>query len=112
MDEMYNDLAKAIIIQATNDYKRSRFVLDTIDLRNYKDADGKRDAITKANREIKSIELFFQSEWFKSLSGLDGQKALVGLENTYKAEYFPARMEELLDETKKGRYRINVAVRS
>ena len=33
IEQRYEDLAKAIIIQAADDYKRYRFVLDTINFR-------------------------------------------------------------------------------
>ena len=101
----YEHLAKAIVIQAADDYKRYRFVLDTIDLRNYKDAEGKYIALTRANREIKNVECFFRSSWFNELSHLDGSKAMIGLEETYLNEYYPVRLEEMLDGTKNARFR-------
>lgn len=104
-EERYEDLAKAIIIQAADDYKRYRFVLDTINLRKYKDAEGKYKALETAKREIKKVEVFFHVDWFNELSNLDGEKAFAALEKTYVEEYYPIRMEELLDGKKTGRFR-------
>lgn len=106
MEQQFEELASAIIMQAADDYKRYRFLLDTIDLRKYKDDIGKCNAFTKANREIKSVKYFFRSPWFYALSGLNGDKALIGLEKTYLTEYYPVRMEEMMDETKIGRFRV------
>lgn len=105
MEQRYEDLAKSIVIQAADDYKRCRFVLDTINLRRYKDYEGRYIAVTRAIREIKNVEHFFQSAWFNELSNLDGKKALLRLEETYKKEYYPVRLEEMLDENKVGRFR-------
>ena len=107
IEQRYEDLAKSIIIQAADDYKRCRFVLDTIDLRNYKDAEGRYKAAEKAKREVKKVEIFFTTPWFNELSNLDGKRALLGLEETYKNEYYPVRMEEMMDDTKQGRFRTN-----
>ena len=105
VEQAYEYLAKAIVIQAADDYKRYRFVLDTIDLRNYKNEEGKYIAMTRANKEIKNVECFFKSAWFHELSHLDGCKAMVGLEETYLNEYYPIRLEEMLDGTKNARFR-------
>lgn len=101
----YEELAASIVMQAADDYKRYRFLIDTIDYRKYKDDRGRYTAITRANREIKNVEYFFLSTWFYALSGLNGEKALVGLKKTYEKEYYPLRLEELLDETRQGRYK-------
>lgn len=105
IEQRYEDLAKAIIIQAADDYKRYRFVLDTIDLRKYKDDEGRYSAIEKAKRELKKVEVFFGTTWFNELSNLDGTFAFRALEQTYLKEYYPIRMEEMMDETKTGRFR-------
>ena len=105
-EQRYEDLAHAIIIQAADDYKRYRFVLDTIDLRKYKNDEGRYLAIERARREIKKVEVFFGTEWFNELSNLDGDFAFHALEETYKNEYYPVRMEEMMDSTKQGRFRI------
>ena len=91
IEQRYEDLAKAIIIQAADDYKRYRFVLDTINFRKYK--------------EVKKVEVFFGTAWFNELSNLNGDFAFKALEKTYLNEYYPERMEEMLDVTRQGRYR-------
>ena len=111
-EQRYEDLAKSIVIQASDDYKRYCFMLDTIDLRKYKDEEGRYKAMEKAKCEIKHVEIFFNSEWFTALSNLDGKKALAALEKTYKTEYYPVRMKEMLDETKTGRFRVNDTLHS
>ena len=91
----YEALASAIIIQAADDYKKYRFVIDTTNLRTYKSMGIKYDVLNNAKRQVKSVESFFRSFWFDILSrGLDGKKALEGLENTYLTEYYPERMKE------------------
>ena len=77
MDEAYERLAAAIVVQAVKDYKGA--------LR--KEARGKATDSTQGT--IISCEHFFKSDWFQMLSDLDGvalmQKvrklALIGLEN-------------------------------
>lgn len=105
VSQRYEDLAKAVIIQAADDYKRYRFVLDTIDLRRYKTDAGRTKSIENAQNNIKKVEVFFKSAWFNELSNLNGDFALKALEETYKKEYYPVRMEEMLDENKIGRFR-------
>lgn len=105
MESQYEELAIAIIMQAADDYKRYKFLIDTINLRKYKNEDGRHIAINRANREIKNVESFFHSSWFYALSGLNGERALVGLKETYKKEYYPVRLEELMDNSKIGRFR-------
>ena len=107
-EQRYEDLAKAIIIQAADDYKRYRFVLDTIDLRKYKDEEGRNKAIERAVQELKKVEVFFKTAWFNELSNLDGDFAFRALERTYEREYYPVRMDEMMDETRNGRFRANV----
>ena len=77
MDEAYERLAAAIVVQAVKDYKGA--------LR--KEARGKATDSTQST--IVSCEHFFKSDWFQMLSDLDGptlmQKvrriALIGLED-------------------------------
>lgn len=105
LEQRYEDLAKAVIIQAADDYKRYRFVLDTINMRKYKNDEGRYKAIETAQKEIRKVEVFFCTEWFHALSDLDGEFALRALKKTYLDEYYPLRMEEMMDETKNGRFR-------
>lgn len=101
----FEELAAAIVMQAADDYKRYKFLIDTVNYRKYKDDEGRYIAIRRANREIKNVEYFFHSAWFYALSGLNGEKALVGLKKTYKNEYYPLRLEEFMDTTRQGRYK-------
>ena len=101
----FEELAAAIVMQAADDYKRYKFLIDTINLRKYKDDEGRYMAIRRANREINNVEYFFHSTWFYALSGLNGDKALVGLKRTYEKEYYPSRLEEFMDENRQGRYK-------
>lgn len=105
LERRYEDLAMAIVIQAADDYKRYVFVLDTIDLRQYKDEEGKNKALSIAKREVQQVESFFKSQWFYELTELNGEIAFKALQKTYRAEYYPVRMLELLDENKIGRFR-------
>ena len=91
----YDALAKAIITTAAEDYKSSRFLIDTIDMRKYKDDSLRTSALNNARREVKCVELFFKDEWFHVLSGLDGEKAFRGLKATYVNEYYPMRMSDV-----------------
>ena len=105
LEQGFEELAAAIVMQAADDYKRYKFLIDTINFRNYKDDEGRHIAIRRANIEIKNVEYFFHSTWFYALSGLNGEKALVGLKKTYKNEYYPIRLEEFMDTTRQGRYK-------
>lgn len=106
-EQRYEDLAKAIIIQAADDYKRYRFVLDTINLRKYKTDESRYLAIERAKRELKKVEVFFKTTWFNELSNLDGDFAFRALKKTYEKEYYPVRMDEMMDDTRNGRFRAN-----
>lgn len=57
----YQELANAIIVQASADYKRACEALKT----------WKRDPDALGTK--KECERFFQSDWFDVLSGLDGR---------------------------------------
>lgn len=105
LEQRYEDLAKAVIIQAADDYKRYRFVLDTLELRKYKTEEGRYKAIDNAKNQVKKVEVFFHTAWFNELSNLNGDFALKALEKTYREEYYPVRLEELMDDSKIGRFR-------
>lgn len=64
----YGDLAHAIIKQAVADYTKSYIFLR--DNKDNHDVDFRK--IKVENRNIKSIEKFFKSEWFEVLSGVNG----------------------------------------
>lgn len=91
----WDALEKAVIIQAAEDYKKYQFVLDTMHMRSYKTYENRWRAIQRATFELDSVKIFFESPWFEALSGgLDGERAMRALKQTYLEEYYPARMEE------------------
>lgn len=55
-DQNYRDLANAIVLRAAKDYQ----VATKRNLRN----------------EVRILERFFRSEWFNTLSGLDGEQLM------------------------------------
>ena len=57
----YEALANAIILQAVNDYR--------IALKKIKKNPGNRDAIN----EVLSLERFFRSPWYETLTSVDGE---------------------------------------
>lgn len=95
IERCYEELARAIVISAADEYKRNRFLLETVDQRSYKDDLGRYRAIDHAKFELRSVEVFFHSEWFNQLSNLDGARAFKALERTYIREYYPARLEDV-----------------
>lgn len=60
----YDRLAKAIIIQAIKDY---RWALKS--MKKYKN-------VREAKKLIRDVEAFFTSEWFCSLSDIDGRRLM------------------------------------
>ena len=80
--ENYNLLAKTIVSEAADEYKRNRFILDTLELRSFKDSEEMEKARLFAQREVEDIESFFKSEWFYTLSGIDGEKDFESLKKT------------------------------
>lgn len=93
--ENYNLLAKTIVSEAADEYKRNRFILDTLELRSFKDPAEMETARMHAQSEIEDIESFFKSEWFYTLSGIDGEKAFRALKETYINEYVPMRLKAM-----------------
>ena len=92
----YEFLARAIVTDAAEEYKRNRFILDTLALRKYENVENMDKARERALHEIEDIERFFRSDWFTTLSeGLDGPRALKALKETYFNEYLPERLEEM-----------------
>lgn len=64
MDEAYQNLAEAIVVQAVDDYRDA--------LRIYK----KNPNYKKLSASMKELEDFFMSEWFETLSGLNGEEIM------------------------------------
>ena len=71
----WRDLADAIIIQAASDYRKAQ------------NRNSKRPHQADTLREIHSLEQFFLSKWFATLTTLDGRQLLhdlkkdIGLED-------------------------------
>ena len=63
--ESIADLCSAIILQAVDDYRE---MSRKIRCRKCKD---KRERML-VDRELRSIELFFRSDWFRMITNLDG----------------------------------------
>ena len=93
--ENYNLLAKTIVSEAADEYKRNRFILDTLELRSFKNSEEMEKARLFAQSEVDDIESFFKSEWFYTLSGIDGEKAFEALKETYTNEYVPMRLKAM-----------------
>jgi len=65
--EPYENLANAIVLKAVRDYRKALKALQ----KNYRNK--------KAKDEIKSIEKFFNSDWFNTLTKIDPKKLLEDL---------------------------------
>lgn len=61
----YQRLANAIIEQAAKDYRNDSYILRT--------KAPKSKVYKKAVSDLKRIEQFFRSDWFKELTNIDGE---------------------------------------
>ena len=68
----YENLANAIVIQAAKDYRKA--------LRKYK----RQPENKAAKSEIREIERFFRSNWYKMLTDLDGEMLIARLREGLK----------------------------
>jgi hypothetical protein len=72
LDENFEDLANAIIIQQAEDYRKCRKIL--------RPRPGKKQVSffvqDEANKRLREIEVFFQSWWFSRLTTADGKMIL------------------------------------
>ena len=73
LDECWEELANAIILQAVDDYRRL--------LRDNPIKLGKHQSVT-----IKSLDDFFLSDWFYILTKIDGQTIINKSRREYKNE--------------------------
>lgn len=64
MNDPYEKLAQAIVVQAATDYRKARHKIKT------------HPKCISAGRDIVECERFFLSGWFTELSGLDGRVVL------------------------------------
>ena len=61
MRDNWEDLANAIVVQAANDYRRALRVLKA------------HSSYAPAAKVKTEVEQFFRSEWYRSLSSVDGE---------------------------------------
>lgn len=61
MRDNWEDLANAIVVQAANDYRRALRVLKA------------HPSYASAVKVKTEVEQFFRSEWYRSLSSVDGE---------------------------------------
>ncbi len=72
--DCYHDLANAIILQAVKDYKNALFRLD--------DNPNNRDA----RYDKKSLEKFFRSKWYATLTEVDPNRLMSEVQRQVKVE--------------------------
>lgn len=68
MDENYQELANAIILQAVKDYRKALHIL-----KRHPNHEG-------ANKDKSDIEKFFVSEWYGRLTKVDGKRLLLQIQ--------------------------------
>ena len=73
MDNNYENLANAIILQAAKDYRKA---LRTLSLNPHN---------RSAQYECRSIESFFRSGWYKALTSVDGEYLIQKLREEAKS---------------------------
>lgn len=79
--QRYEDLGNKIILQAMDDYKSARKVIDKGSGKSYDTY-----SVGKAKDEIRQIVQFFHSGFFDVLCRLDGDKLLQIAEEQYQRE--------------------------
>jgi len=71
----YEELANAVIVQACEDYKRAYACY----LRN-------PDSAERTMQQLEELELFFRSDWYKTLTELDGEYLMHRLQEEVRAQ--------------------------
>ena len=84
--EAYENLANAIIISAVRDYKAALIHLK------------RNPDIESARKNVKRQEKFFYSEWYETLTNLDGSYLIQKLKEKVNEE-----MEKMVGEEKKDK---------
>lgn len=74
MDDNYQDLANGIVVQAAKDYRKALKRLM------------KFPSSNSAKREIKQLEVFFGSDYYKLLTSLDGELLIERLKQELEDE--------------------------
>ena len=64
MEDGYEALVRAVVLQAIEDYRRARKVLR------------RRPDHPRAAAVVREVERFFRSGWFVRITGLDGKEIL------------------------------------
>ncbi len=64
MEDGFEVLVRAVVLQALEDYRRARRILR------------RRPDRESARLMVRDVERFFRSAWFSCLTGLDGRKVL------------------------------------
>jgi hypothetical protein len=70
----YENLANAIVIQACKDYRKA-----------YKRFLRKERSAHNDTSELQELECFFRSNWYKTLTGIDGEYLMERLRQEVKA---------------------------
>ena len=86
MDDNYRDLASAIVVQAAKDYRKALKRLCKIS-----------DSVGTIS-EIKKLEEFFQSDYYKLLTSLDGELLIERLKQELEDELEEKLKDEIGDE--------------
>lgn len=71
----YEELANAVIVQACEDYKRAYACY----LRN-------PDSAERTKQQLEELEFFFRSDWYKTLTELDGEYLMQRLQEEVRAQ--------------------------
>lgn len=71
----YEELANAVIIQACEDYKRAYACY----LRNPESAE-------RTKQQLEELEFFFRSDWYKTLTELDGEYLMQRLQEEVRSQ--------------------------
>ena len=64
----YEDLARAIVVQAVDDWKDIKRSLRRLRGNTAKDKNRRAELL----RQLEEVEGFFRSDWFTTLTGMDG----------------------------------------
>lgn len=76
----YEELANAVIIQACEDYKRAYACY----LRNPESAE-------RTKQQLEELEFFFRSDWYKTLTELDGEYLMQRLQEEVRSQQKKAK---------------------
>ena len=92
--DCYHDLANAIILQAVKDYRSTLFLLD--------DEPNNREAL----HDKKSLEKFFRSKWYATLTEIDPNRLMSEVQRRVKVEAVERRKKRAERRRRKERREI------